>query len=277
MKKIFSFISLILIIIIAIFATFFAQNTNNDSNKKDIIYIHDNTLATMLNYSSNNIVQFKSTYPRGVDIHEYEFTSKEVNDFEKSKGVYYLENTAHNNLKNIANKHALNNDLKPNLTTLDDHNIDIHFSIDVKTMKNIYLQLTKKFKKYQNSNRVNTLLNKFDTTIQKVNKIRQQNHTIVSIHQAWNYINMHLNNKISMIGNFEGELLDNKQTSIILSKLQPNDFLLSEVGEQLTPTEQKLITKYKLKNIKVHTFETHLKDINEYFNKIISNQKELSK
>lgn len=180
MKKILLALSAFIALIIAIIVVSINQNT---TTKQKNIYIDDIIIATLLNDSSKQI-KFLPTYPNNVDIHEYEFSTTDINKFENSMGVYFIDNTEHNHLKNVKNKTSLNKVLSNDLVENDTKTIDIHYSVNVNTMKSIYKKLTKYFAKYLDQNKVNNILKAFDQTNDKLSKIKENQSTIISIHQA---------------------------------------------------------------------------------------------
>lgn len=273
MKKYFV---IVLGIILLITGGIYLNYNNMQKTKTNEIYLDNFVLAKLLDESSNSEVTFKSIYPKGADIHEYEFTQNDFKKFENSLGTYILKNNQINKLKNIKNITYLNNELKDILKTNDGSNLDtIHYVLSLKSTSQIYDKLTKYFVKYLNAKKVDVIKNKFTTSLNKVKNLKVTKNTI-SIHNAWTYFNNDTNSDIKTIGDHEGNLIQNESVNKILANLKENDYLLSESFEELTSNEQKIINKYKLKNLKINTFEKELKNSDYYFSNSIKNYELLS-
>lgn len=265
MKKIITFTIIFILLITSIFTYLFLTNKNEKNN----VYYFDNIIvAQMLNYSKSGNVEFKPVYPKNVDMHEYDFTQKDISNFENSKGVYYVENTEHNKLKNVKNKISINKNIEKYLLQNDNVN-DIHYSLSITSQKEIYNKLVTLFKSNQDQNKVNYINKLFDNVILKVSKMKFKTN-LVSVHPAWNYLIKNQGLQIKLIGNNDGSLNDNLETKNILNT-KNKTYLLSEANDELTSNEQKVLKNQNISNIKVNTFEKELPNVETYFEQIQEN------
>lgn len=273
MKKYILPILLVFVLIIGGIALNFSNLFNNKKN--NTIYLDNFTITKLFEESSNKKVNFKSIYPNGSEIHEYEFSQKDVENFKNSQGIYLIEGNQTHKLNSINTKHSLNNVLKDELLKLDDKTIDnIHYPLSLKTTKDIYNKLVKTLSSYVDQNKVKQINAKFDNAIANVSKYTC-NQKLVSVHNAWHYFNRETKANVFGLGDHEGNLISNKTTNDVINNLKENDKLLSEKFEELTPNESKLMQKYKLNNVKVDTFERELKNSDEYFKYVQENYKNI--
>lgn len=268
MKKLIYIFGFIVLLIVSIF---FISNNTNANNEKKTIYFDSFVNATLLNEVKNtNEIEFKCAYPKNASVHEYEFNKNDLDNINNSQGLYLINDLDNKKFTNIANKHYLNSKLSTTLLKNSNDVIDIHYSLSPLAQKNIFVTLTTEIKKYVNPDKVKTIIEKFDNLI-KQSKENKYQKNLISIHQAWNYVNKIVNHPIYSIGDNESNIAENAEVNKLLTKLNHTYTLISEQGEELTTNETKLISKYNLKNIKLHTFETELKDAKTYFEQLEQN------